>query len=80
MEEKILRCECGQTISKDGTNKLNYCPKCGKPLTMQANVDLEKKENKAKLIMLYELCDEIDEGNDPRIKIDEYITELKENI
>lgn len=77
--QKITCAECGQNVSKDGKLILNFCPKCGNPLNIQANVKYEKKVAKDKIIMLYELLDLIEEGNDATTQIKEFIKELNEN-
>ena len=74
----IITCaRCGQKVSKDGELKLNYCPKCGNPLNIKANVETEKMINHEKLVMLYEIKDQLEEQNADQL-IDDYIKQLIE--
>ena len=70
---------CGQKVSKDGELKLNFCPKCGNPLNIDASVKYEKEVNHEKVVMLYELLDELDEKENKEAvkKINEYIDQLE---
>lgn len=76
--ENISCAECGQKVSKDGSLKLNFCPKCGNPLNINSSVKLEKLINHEKIVMLYELLDEINEGANATDTINNYISELNE--
>lgn len=70
---------CGQKVSKDGKLVVNFCPKCGNPLNIDASVKYEKDVEKEKLVMLYTLLDSIEEGNDAKTEIESMISELKED-
>ncbi len=75
----ITCAECGQKVSKDGTLKLNFCPKCGNPLNIDASVKYEKSVNQEKLVMLYELIDTINDSNEDTKKvINDFINQLEE--
>ena len=77
--EKITCAGCGQKVSKDGTLKLNFCPKCGNPLNINASVQYEKSVNHEKLVMLYELLDTINDSNeDAKMVINDFINQLEE--
>ncbi len=76
--QNITCASCGQKVSKDGTLKLNFCPKCGNPLNIDASVKYEKTINHEKLVMLYELIDTINENNEDAKKvINDFIKELE---
>ena len=75
----ILCASCNQKVSKDGTLKLNFCPKCGNPLNINASVKLEKHISHQKTIMLYELLDEISQGKNAEQQIKNYIKELNKD-
>lgn len=75
---ELVCAECGQKVSKDRTLKLNFCPKCGNTLNIDAAVKLEKEINHQKTIMLYELLDEITNGKDAKETIKNYISQLNE--
>ena len=77
---KVYCAECKQLVSKDEQLKLNFCPKCGNPLNIDASVKQEKAINHQKIIMLYELLDTINDGNHATSTIEEYIKELNENM
>ena len=77
---KVYCAECNQTVSKDETLKLNFCPKCGNPLNIDASVKQEKNINHQKIIMLYELLDTINDGNNAPKTIEQFIKELNENM
>ena len=68
--------DCGQKVSKDGALKLNFCPRCGNPLNINASVKLEKFINHEKTVILYELLDEIEEGKDPKQTIEQFVKDL----
>ena len=68
--------ECNQKVSKDGKIMLNFCPKCGNPLNINASVKYENQVSKEKTLMLYELLDLIQEGKDPVKQIKSFIKEL----
>lgn len=72
--------ECGQKVSKDGKLVLNFCPKCGNALTIEAGVSQDKKISKEKLVMLYEMQDRASEGEDINSVLEEFINDLKEEI
>ncbi len=79
VDGKIISCaECGQKVSNDGSLKLNFCPKCGNPLNINASVKYEKAVNHEKLVMLYELIDEVNEGANAVDTINNYISQLNE--
>ena len=72
--------ECGQKVSKDGKLIVNFCPKCGNALTIEAGVSQDKKMSKEKLVMLYEMQERALDGEDLAKLLDEFIQELKEEI
>lgn len=77
--QNITCANCDQKVSKDGTLKLNFCPKCGNPLNIDASVKYEKAVNHEKLVMLYEIVDAIEEsGNDAKNVINQFIKEFEQ--
>ena len=77
--QNITCASCGQKVSKDGILKLNFCPKCGNPLNIDASVKYEKTINHEKLVMLYEIADAIEEsGNDAKNVINQFIKEFEQ--
>lgn len=77
---EIFCAECNQKVSKDKDLKLNFCPKCGNPLNMDAMVKLDKYVEHEKIVMLYTLIDDLEEsGKTPKELIEQYIKELNEN-
>ena len=61
-----------------GETKFNFCPKCGSPLNFKAGTFEEKKLNREKLKLLYEIVDECE--NDYENKLKQCIKELEEEI
>lgn len=74
---KVLCGECKQQVGTDNQCKLHFCPKCGNPLNLKALEQYEQKTAKDKIVLLYELLDEIEEGNDAKQTILNFIEELK---
>ena len=72
--------ECGQKVSKDGKVIVNFCPKCGNALNIEASVKQEKEISKQKLIMLYEMEERVNEGENLDAVLKEFIKELKEEV
>lgn len=68
--------ECNQKVSKDGKILLNFCPKCGNPLNIEASVKYENSVAREKTQLLYELLDLINDGADAVKQINEFIKEL----
>lgn len=80
-ENKKIRCtNCGAIVGKDSVTKLNFCPNCGEPLNIDSAVEFEKKVSRQNLIMLAELLEEIENGNDAKTMINQFMEELQENL
>lgn len=75
--EKVICLNCNVIVGKQET-KFNFCPKCGSPLNLKAGVIDEKKINREKLKLLYEILDEGESGFEQKIK--DCIKELEEEI
>ena len=77
---EIFCAECNQKVSKDNELKLNFCPKCGNPLNIDAMVKLEKYVEHEKIVLLYTLIDDLEQsGQDAKTLAEKYIKELNEN-
>ncbi len=75
--EKVICLNCDVVVGK-GETKFNFCPKCGSPLNFKAGTFEEKKINREKLKLLYEIVDECE--NDYENKLKQCIKELEEEI
>lgn len=76
-DNKVYCVVCGAHVGNDGKTQMNFCPKCGTHLTLKSAALYENKVNKEKLMLLYSISDEIDEGVDnPRDILNSYISEL----
>jgi len=77
---KILCDECRLELGTDGAKKINFCPRCGVPFSMDAAVKREQEDLKSKLMLLCELQDEIENGKDPEKAIEQFIREIEESL
>ena len=75
---EIFCADCNQKVSKDKDLKLNFCPKCGNPLNIDAMVKLAKYVDHEKTVLLYNVIDRIDEGDNAKSVCEEFIKELNE--
>ena len=75
--DKVFCGECKQQVGKASECKLSFCPKCGNALNLNALAKNEQKSAKEKIVLLYELLDEIEEGHDAKQTIKNFIEELK---
>ena len=78
---KITCMACGAIVGKNNVAKLNFCPNCGEPLNIDAQVEFEKKVSKQHLLLLAELLEEMEQTTtDAKSIINKFMEELNENL
>lgn len=77
--QRIVCANCDAALSKESEGKVQFCPKCGNPLTMEAAMAFETTMKKEKVAILYEVLAEVEEGHQATQVIERFLGDMQNN-
>ena len=78
-DDGVIACaNCGAVVGHDGKLSNNFCAKCGNPLTADGLYLRGDEYTKERIKLIFEIKQDVDEGNDIHEILNDYIASIDE--